>query len=127
MENRRTGRQALLSVLVVFILGIALGGIGTYLREERVWGAQLPRHGARQQFYRDASVTTDQQKQIDAIIDGTRSKYRDLYEPLDAQRASIREQGRDQIRAVLTPDQRVKFEQFIRQLDQERLRQAQQQ
>lgn len=127
MENKRTGRQALASVLVVFVLGIALGGIATYVREERVWGSQsIPRHGAMQQFAREANLTAGQQKQIQSIIDDTKLKYRQLYDPLDPQREAIRQDGRGRIRAVLTPDQRNKFDEFIRRLDQARAQQAQQ-
>lgn len=127
MENRRTGRQALASVIVVFVLGIALGGIATYVREERVWGSQsIPRHGAIQQFAREANLTADQQKQIQSIVDDTKLKYRQLYDPLDSQREAIRQDGRNRIRGVLTPDQRIKFDEFIRRLDQARAQQPQQ-
>jgi Spy/CpxP family protein refolding chaperone len=127
MENKRTGRQALASVIVVFVLGIALGGIATYVREERVWGSQsIPRHGAMQQFAREANLTPDQQKQIQSIVDDTKVKYRQLYDPLDAQREAIRRDGRGRIRAVLTPDQQIKFDEFIRRLDQARAQQPQQ-
>lgn len=127
MENKRTGRQALASVIVVFVLGIALGSIATYVREERVWGSQsIPRHGAMQQFAREANLTPDQQKQIQSIVDDTKVKYRQLYDPLDAQREAIRRDGRGRIRAVLTPDQQTKFDEFIRRLDQARAQQPQQ-
>jgi Spy/CpxP family protein refolding chaperone len=35
-----------------------------------------------------------------------------------------RQKGRDQIRAILTPEQKPKFEEFLRRLDEERKRNA---
>ena len=32
----------------------------------------------------------------------------------------VRQKGRDQIRAILTPEQKPKFEDFLRELDQKR-------
>ncbi len=37
-----------------------------------------------------------------------------------AQSEQVRKQGREQIRAILTPEQRPKFEEFLRKLDEER-------
>jgi len=43
-----------------------------------------------------------------------------LYEPVRAQADLVRQQGRENIRAILTPEQRPKFEEVLRRIDEER-------
>ena len=45
-----------------------------------------------------------------------------VYAPLEGQRDQIREESHDQMRAVLTPDQKPKFDAFMKRIDQERKR-----
>ena len=42
MENNKRSWQAALLVLAVFVLGVLLGGFGSHLWGERVWGHQGP-------------------------------------------------------------------------------------
>jgi hypothetical protein len=53
-------------------------------------------------------------------VDDTRAKWRALYAPLDAQHEDIRQQGRARVRAILTPAQLPKFEDFVQRLDEQR-------
>ena len=45
-----------------------------------------------------------------------------LIEQADVQIAELRQKGRDEIRATLTPEQKPKFEEFLRKLDEARKR-----
>jgi hypothetical protein len=45
-----------------------------------------------------------------------------VHKVTDPQIEAVRQKTRDKIRAVLTDDQKPKFEQFLRQLDEERKR-----
>lgn len=126
MENDKSGREAVVLVVVVLLLGIILGGLGTHLWGRRVWGERGRRHGRDemiQQLSRELQLTPEQQAQLSGIIDDTRAKWRALYQPLEPQHEAIRQQGRDRIRAILTPEQRQKFEEFVRRLDEERKKQ----
>ena len=58
------------------------------------------------------------------MFDDTVSKWQALYAPLDAAHEQIRQQGRANIRALLTPDQQVKFDDFLKQLDEQRKKNA---
>ena len=40
MQNTKTRREAASLVTIVFALGVLLGGLGTHLWGERVWGHQ---------------------------------------------------------------------------------------
>jgi hypothetical protein len=126
-KNARTEAAAL--VFVVFLLGLLLGGVGNHLWDERVHGQdQLNTKPTRQQVLDDLTqrlqLTPDQQTRIAGAIDDTRSKWQALYAPLDAPREQIRRQGRANIRAVLTPDQQVRFDDFLKQLDEQRKKEA---
>jgi protein CpxP len=127
MENKTPSRTAILLIVALFLLGVAIGAIGTHALGERVWGARQEQHHDHDRIVRELThqleLTPDQQKQLTAIIDETRAKYHALFEPLRPQQDQIRQQGREKIRAILTPDQRPKFEEFLRQLDEERKKQ----
>jgi Spy/CpxP family protein refolding chaperone len=125
MENAKTRSEAAVLVLIVFLLGVLLGGLGTHLWGERVWGRQNPSGSpTRNQLVNDLThelqLTPDQQQQLGAIVDDTKSKIHEAYAPADAQREVLRQQGRARIRAILTPDQLPKFEAFMARIDEQR-------
>ena len=64
--------------------------------------------------------TSDQAKQLDAILLERHSEVKSIHDQSDAQLEQVRQKGRDQIRAVLTPEQKPKFEEFLAKLDAER-------
>jgi hypothetical protein len=122
MENNKTRGEAAILVLVVFILGVLLGGVGNHLWGERVWGhAYPPGPPSHTQFVseltRELQLTPDQQRQLTAIVDDTKSKIHAAYAPADAQREQLRQQGRARVRAILTPEQLPKFEAFMARID----------
>ncbi len=121
-------RKAVLLVLVLFLLGIGLGSVGTYLVTERVQAARpmltLARNPAHTMatYTRDLNLNPEQQGQIQAILNEMRAGYAGLHEKLDPEYEQVRQQGRERIRQVLTPEQRPKFEDLLRQIDEERRR-----
>jgi Spy/CpxP family protein refolding chaperone len=126
MDVRQGNRKAILLVVLLFLLGIAVGSLGTYAVTTRVLAARaLPglSHNPGQTmatFTRELALTPDQQNQIQAIFNDTRGKYAQLHERLDPEYEQVRQQGRQRIRQVLTPDQVPKFEELLRQLDEQR-------
>ncbi len=135
MQSKNARFEAAVLVFVVFVLGILLGGVGSHVWDERVEGqvqaqsaAQLNLKPTRDERVNELTqrlqLTPDQQKQVGAVFDDTLSKWKALYAPLDAEHEQIRQQGRANIRAILTPDQQLKFEDFLRQLDEQRRKEA---
>jgi Spy/CpxP family protein refolding chaperone len=125
MDANQGSRKALLLVFVLFVLGIALGSVGTYVVTTRVLAARpqatLSRHADHMaMFTRDLNLTPDQQNQIQAILNDTRAHYAALHQKLDPEYEEVRHQGRVRIRQVLTPEQLPKFEELLRQMDEER-------
>ena len=126
MDDNQSSRKAVLLVLLLFVLGIALGSVGTYLVTTRVQAARPvatlvhnPAH-TMAMYTRDLNLDADQQTQIQAILNDMRAGYAALHEKLDPEYESVRQQGRDRIRQILTPEQRPKFEDLLRQIDEDR-------
>lgn len=123
---RQTSRKAVVLVLVVFVLGILLGALGTYIAGERVWargegrGSGKGRVRLQEQLTRELELNAEQQKQLAAILEETKKKYEALYEPVRSQADLVRQQGRENIRAILSPEQRTKFEEVLQRIDEER-------
>lgn len=131
MDTTKARREAAVLFFIVFLLGVLFGGVGDRLWNKRVAGqpaAASSGHPTRNEliknFSRDVGLTPDQEKQLGAIMDDTRAKWQALYSPLDAQREAIRQQGRDRIRAMLTPEQRPKFEEYMQRADAQRKKDA---
>ena len=57
-------------------------------------------------------------------MDDTRAQWKVLYAPVDAQKEQIRQQSREKLRALMTPEQKVKLEAFFHQLDEQRKKDA---
>lgn len=128
-------------VVVVFALGIALGAVAVHVWDAHVSASQQ-RPSVVKQLKDELQLSPDQAKQVDAILNDDRAKFHALdvqrhaewgpqYAALDKERkaewdpkyAQVRQQGRDSIRAILTQDQKVKFEAFLKHLDEERQKQ----
>ena len=124
-------------VIVLFVLGIALGGVGTHVWDAHVLASQT-HHSVIKELKDDLRLAPNQEKQFDVIITDERSKFHALdaqehsewdpkYHALKAQEHAewdpkwdqVRQEGRDSIRAILTPEQRAKFDAFVKHLDEE--------
>src|SRR5215472_1843449 len=133
MKNLKARLEAAALFLVVFVLGATFGVLGAHMWAQRVSGEAAPINTkpTRDQIMQDLTqrlqLTPDQQRSIAAAIDETRARWQALYAPLDAPREQIRQEGRSKVRAVLTPQQQVKFDEEMRQLDEQRRKEAEKQ
>jgi Spy/CpxP family protein refolding chaperone len=123
-------QKAALWVAVVFVLGAALGGLFGYFYGHRnsVSAANPPlsepqRRAQRvEQLTQDLGLTSDQRQQLDSALSQLHAQYKSIHDQSDAQMEQARQKGRDQIRAFLTPEQKPKFEEFLKRMDEERKR-----
>ena len=129
MSETPESRKAAIWVVVVFLLGAIAGGMFGYgyaHRSVAAASAQVPEPERRakrvEQLTRDLGLTSDQAKQLDAILLQWHGNVKAIHDQSDAQIAQLRQKGRDQIRAILTPEQKPKFEEFLRKKDEERKR-----
>jgi Spy/CpxP family protein refolding chaperone len=129
--NEATAKQrAALWVAVVFLLGVSLGGVVGYVFAHRSVSANAPltaqerRARKVEELTRMANLTPDQQHQLEGILTQLHGEYKALHEQSDIQIDQARQKGRNQIRAILTPEQQPKFEEFLKKMDEERKRNA---
>jgi Spy/CpxP family protein refolding chaperone len=132
MSEMSATRKAAVWVGVVFLLGTALGGtLGYSYAHHFVSAASTPlpepvkRAQRVEQLTQLLSLTSAQSQQVDAILLQRHTEAKTLHEQTDAQIEQVRQKGRDQVRAILTPEQKPKFEEFLRHLDEERKKKAQ--
>ena len=127
--NEATAKQrAALWVAVVFLLGVSLGGVVGYIFAHRSVSANAQMTAAERRAHkveeltRVAGLTPEQQQQLDTILTQVHSEYKAVKEQSEAQIDQARQKGRNQIRAMLTPGQKPKFEEFLKKMDEERKR-----
>lgn len=118
--------KAVVLVLMVFVLGCALGALTMHLVQEtdlvharRTTGSPGPKH-FQGQLTRDLGLNPEQQAQLEAILEETRQRYDALYNPLRPQLIAIREEGRDRIRGILTTEQLQQFDIIVQKIDESR-------
>jgi Spy/CpxP family protein refolding chaperone len=136
MNESSAKRRAALWVAVVFVLGTALGGVFGYFYGHRstVAAANPPLSEAQrraqrvEQLTQELGLTNDQKQQLDSTLSQLHAEYKSIHDHSDQQLKSqmdqARQKGRDQIRAILSPEQKPKFEEFLKRLDEERKRNA---
>jgi Spy/CpxP family protein refolding chaperone len=128
-ENTAT-KKAALWVGVVFLLGAALGGMLGYVSAHKAMASsgQMSDADKRaqkiQRLTDEVGLTQAQQSQIDAIMSSVQRQYKEIHKSEEPMIDAARQRGREQIRAILTAEQKPKFEEFLKRLDEERKKNA---
>ena len=99
--------RAVLLVAVIFMLGLLSGAAGFYLGQRSFFpprfgwaGPGGPRPGGGlDHLTRELKLDADQRRKIEAILEGRRGRMQQFLE-----------EGRSEIRALLTPDQQAIFD-----------------
>jgi hypothetical protein len=133
MADNSTARKAALWVGLVFVLGLALGGVSGYLfghQKYTVTSAAPTDDAARRaqkvrELTKLANLTPGQSQQVDAIISEVQGQIKTIRKTNEPQIDEVRHKGRERIRSILTAEQKPKFEEYIRKLDEERKRNGQ--
>ena len=74
----------------------------------------------RNRLARDLSLDEEQRAAVDAALDRRSERFRVIMEPLRPQMDSAIQQTRDEIRQILTPEQRAQFERLLDADDRDR-------
>jgi hypothetical protein len=121
-------------VICVFLTGAVVGGLAIHVFGERMWSTRassantpVTKDDFLQQLGQQLNLTPAQRSQIEGIMDQTISDYHRILVPVSPELEQARQEGRQHIRGVLTPEQLPKFEGFIRRLDEQRAKADQQQ
>jgi len=131
MSETTATRKAALWIGVVFLLGAALGGLTGYaFARHSVSAASAPvpepaRRAQRvEQLTRELSLTSAQAQEVDTILLQRHTDAKTLHDQFNAQIDQVHQKGRDQIRAILTAEQKPNFEEFLKRLDGEKKKSA---
>jgi len=129
MSEPTVRQKASLWLAVIFLLGIALGGVLGYAFAHRSYAAppaqltaEQRRAQKREQLAREVGLNPEQQSQIAAILDQAQAESKAIHAVSDPQFEAVRQKSRDRIRQLLTPEQKPKFEEFLRKMDEDRKR-----
>lgn len=119
--------KAAVLVICVFLTGAVVGGLAVHVFGDRIWSTRassasslVTRDELLQQLSQELNLTPEQRTQIKATMDQTISDWHRIYLTVNPELEQARQQGRQRIRGVLTPEQLPKFEVFIRNLDEQR-------
>lgn len=129
MTEPTVQQKASFWLALVFILGTALGAVLGYAFAHRSYAAapvqltaEQRRAQKRAQLIEEVGLTPDQQTQVVAILDQAQNDYKAIHAVSDPQIDAVRQKSRDKIRQILTPEQKPRFEEFLRKMDEERKR-----
>jgi Spy/CpxP family protein refolding chaperone len=120
--NSETRQKARLWLGLVFILGAAIGGVFGYSFAHRSYAATQapatpsePERRAKHlaEMTKEVGLTPEQSTQFDQIIHQAHDDMKAIHEKSDADEDAVRQRAREQMRSLLTPEQRPKFEAMI--------------
>jgi len=130
--NGESRRKAGLWLALVFVLGSAIGGVFGYSFAHKTLAAPLatapppePERRAKRvaEMTKELQLTPEQAKSIDGIIHKAHDEMKGIHEKADSDLDSVRLKARDEMRQLLTPEQKPKFEVLVQKMDEERKKQ----
>jgi hypothetical protein len=128
-SNTNSRTKARVIVVSVFVIGFVAGALALnlYQRLTSSSNKDMPRNGTEflvRRMNDRVGLSSEQQEQIKQILDETNDKYRDIRKDMEPRIKdfeprfnTVRQESRDRIRTLLTPDQLPKYEQMIQDHD----------
>jgi|SRR5271165_2405665 len=131
--NGETRKKAWEWLALVFVLGAAIGGVFGYSFARRSHEAtnpsgqtlSEPERRARRvaELTKELGLTPEQSQKLDAVIAAAHGEMKAIHDKGEADVEGVRQKARAQIREFLTAEQKEKYQEFVRRLDEERKRQ----
>jgi hypothetical protein len=112
-------------VVLVFVLGVVAGSLGTGLYHNYVFSRHKADPSARkafilERFSRDLDLTEAQRKEFKSIIDGMEDRREELFRHSRSEFVKMVDQGFMQMKKVLNPDQRKKLDELMEKFERHR-------
>jgi len=128
--NGESRRKAWEWLALLFVLGAAIGGVFGYSFAHRSVAAnnlgqatmnEAERRAKRlAEMTKEIGLTPDQAQKVDAVISGAHAEMKTIHDKAEADVDRVRQNARGHIREFLSDEQKQKYEEFVRRLDQER-------
>lgn len=108
---------ALLAVVALFVVGVAVGIVGTHLFYAQRFGRPAGPPGFMGRYFLEQleshlDLTGEQRRQIDGILEQTREEAEMLRQEVHPRLRELFERTGAEIEAVLTPEQQGRFRQL---------------
>ncbi len=122
----KTKTSATLILVLTFLLGGIAGTLSSQIYRGHSREAERrvsPRPGGRdvvREMSKDLNLDVEQQEQLTRIMARSRERYRALSEQVRPQFDVIRNETRQEIREILRDDQKERFAQRLKEVDQRR-------
>ncbi len=119
----RSKTSATLMLVLTFVLGGVAGAISEHLYETRIRnapGRPQGRLGPRdivEDMAKDLKLSPDQKDKLKGIVNQSRERYRALSVQFRPQYDTIRNETNQQIRQILTEDQKTRFDAIVKDVD----------
>lgn len=112
--------KAVVGIVLVFVLGVVAGGLVSMKVCRHMRPGPPPVSAVMHKLDKRLGLNPDQHAQVEAIIRGAHAQMDSVRKETLPRIDSIMDSARDRIRAVLTPEQREKFERLVRRWDERR-------
>ena len=127
-------RKARIWLAVVFLVGAAIGAVFGYSFGHRSYAATLnaaqpqmsePERRAKRvaDMTKELGLNAEQSAKFDEIIRGAHQDMKGIRDGAEKQVDVVREKAREQMRTVLTEEQKPKFEAMLQKMDEARKKQ----
>lgn len=118
-------RMATLYLAVIFVAGGLFGFVAHGLYSQKATRADTRPPNPKEfrdryasKLQRELSLSPDQTAQVSAILDETGARFRDIRERMSPEFDAIRQQQRQKIRALLSPEQQGKYQKMLEEWQQ---------
>ena len=117
-------RRAYLYFALTFLLGVIVGGTCVYYYAWSTghWHRPFNRRSFISRLKTELNLSDTQVSQLEQIMDGSTQKFENAQQQVDSQLNAIRQETRDRIRQILSPEQTQKFDVLVRRWDERRKR-----
>jgi len=117
-------RRAYLYFTLTFLLGIVVGGAGTYYYawHNGLWHRRFSKERVVSHLKSELRLSDSQVQQLGQIMDEADQKHRQLQQQVNPQFQALHDETNDKIRTILTPDQLTRFNELVREAEERRKR-----
>ena len=117
-------RRAYLYFALTFLLGAIVGGACVYYYAWSTghWHRPFNRQSFVSRLKGELNLSDTQVFQLEQILDGSTKKFRAAQQQADSQLNAIRQETRNRIRQILSPQQTHDFDELVRRWDERRKR-----
>jgi hypothetical protein len=117
-------RRAYLYFALTFLLGAVLGGACVYYYgwSSGHWHRRFERRDFVSRLKAELSLSDTQVAQLEQILDSSTKEFDSAQRQADAQLNAVRQEARNRIRQILSPQQTQVFDELARRWDERRRR-----